>query len=405
MCFVCGERTVDVNAINFDSKIVSMRDRGSSFFALFFSRKTEQKLEKSNSMQTLPRTSFSAARAAIPRHQCSRTTTLSSLDCKSSSFNAGRGQKLGISAIDRRPLLPLPLLLTPRRPTSSSSSSSSPSSPCSLAPAATEFLSAAFVPASPGIQPSLVVNAVVFALGARVLSAGLTPLAVAASFLLGTLTFAAFGWRGYLLVCGYFVAGSAVTKLKLAQKQAEGIAEARGGRRAPGSVVGSGLAGALASAAALAFSAKSTNSAGRTSACYALCATAFVASFASKLADTASSEVGKAFGTDAYLSTTLRKVPRGTEGAVSAEGSLAGLAAAAAVSAVSVLIKMIPFKAAVAAALAAVVANAFESLLGATAQSGEKNALLNLSNDAVNAIQICIAATLAAAAAKALSLV
>ena len=221
-----------------------------------------------------------------------------------------------------------------RRSTPSTSTSSS------LPPAATEFLSAAFGQASPGLQPSLVVNAAVFTLGAKVLSAGLTPPAVAASFLLGTLSFAAFGWRGYLIVCGYFVAGSAVTKLRLAQKQAEGIAEARGGRRAPGSVVGSGLAGALAAAAALVIRARPSTSTSALAAAaaqnvngsnndvaLALCATAFVASFASKLADTASSEVGKAFGTKAYLSTTLERVPRGTEGAVSAEGSLAGLAA------------------------------------------------------------------------------
>ena len=36
----------------------------------------------------------------------------------------------------------------------------------------------------------------------------------------------------------------------------------------------------------------------------------------------------QAYGSAAYLSTTLRRVQRGTEGAVSVEGTLAGLAAA-----------------------------------------------------------------------------
>ena len=83
----------------------------------------------------------------------------------------------------------------------------------------------------------------------------------------------------------------------------------------------------------------------------------FVASFASKLSDTVSSEIGKvrfatvpqsphpvmpgkaeigvggyacvqAYGKTTYLITNLQRVPRGTEGAVSLEGSLAGLAAA-----------------------------------------------------------------------------
>ena len=37
----------------------------------------------------------------------------------------------------------------------------------------------------------------------------------------------------------------------------------------------------------------------------------------------------QAYGRTTYLITTLQRVPRGTEGAVSAEGTLAGLAAAA----------------------------------------------------------------------------
>lgn len=40
-----------------------------------------------------------------------------------------------------------------------------------------------------------------------------------------------------------------VTKIKLAQKQKEGIAEARSGRRSPGSVWGSGIAGTACAAA------------------------------------------------------------------------------------------------------------------------------------------------------------
>lgn len=54
----------------------------------------------------------------------------------------------------------------------------------------------------------------------------------------------------------------------------------------------------------------------------------FVASFCSKLSDTVSSEIGKAYGKTTYLITTMRLVPAGTEGAVSAEGTLAGVAAA-----------------------------------------------------------------------------
>lgn len=54
----------------------------------------------------------------------------------------------------------------------------------------------------------------------------------------------------------------------------------------------------------------------------------FVASFCSKLSDTVSSEVGKAYGKTTYLVTTFQLVPRGTEGAVSLEGTAAGALAA-----------------------------------------------------------------------------
>ncbi len=58
----------------------------------------------------------------------------------------------------------------------------------------------------------------------------------------------------------------------------------------------------------------------------------FAASFASKLADTTSSEIGKAYGQTTYLITNLQRVQRGTEGAVSLEGTAAGVAAAAGVA-------------------------------------------------------------------------
>lgn len=63
----------------------------------------------------------------------------------------------------------------------------------------------------------------------------------------------------------------------------------------------------------------------------------FVASFCSKLSDTVSSEVGKAYGKTTYLITTFQLVPRGTEGAVSVEGTAAGILAAFLFSAVALL--------------------------------------------------------------------
>ena len=50
----------------------------------------------------------------------------------------------------------------------------------------------------------------------------------------------------------------------------------------------------------------------------------FLAALATKLSDTCGSEIGKAYGKTAYLVTTWKVVPRGTEGAVSVEGTVAG---------------------------------------------------------------------------------
>ena len=64
------------------------------------------------------------------------------------------------------------------------------------------------------------------------------------AWLLGVIVWTAFGWQGYAVVLFYFFVGSAVTRVGKAQKEAAGIAEARGGVRGPGNVWGSALTGA-----------------------------------------------------------------------------------------------------------------------------------------------------------------
>jgi uncharacterized membrane protein len=44
------------------------------------------------------------------------------------------------------------------------------------------------------------------------------------------------GWRGWTLCVLYLFLGSAVTKVKFAEKEKLGIAEGRGGRRGPENV-------------------------------------------------------------------------------------------------------------------------------------------------------------------------
>ncbi|CAN6558341.1 unnamed protein product [Malus baccata var. baccata] len=172
----------------------------------------------------------------------------------------------------------------------------------------------------PTWQSSVLINLLIFLLGSPILVSGLSASGIGAAFLLGTLTWRAFGSSGFLLVAAYFVLGTAVTKVRMKQKEAEGVAEKRKGRRGPGSVIGSSAAGCVC-----AFLSILGIGGSRYSRLWQL---GFVASFCTKLSDTVSSEMGKAYGKTTYLVTTLKVVPRGTEGAVSVEGTFAGLLAA-----------------------------------------------------------------------------
>tara|TARA_Y200000002_G_scaffold219453_1_gene181105 strand:+ start:1138 stop:1980 length:843 start_codon:yes stop_codon:yes gene_type:complete len=130
----------------------------------------------------------------------------------------------------------------------------------------------------------------------------------------GLMTF--LGWKGYSLCLLFFVLGSSVTKLKINQKKCEGIAEKNNGARGPTNVWGSAAVAMIF--AILSYLNKESSE---------LFKLAYVTSISTKLTDTFQSEVGKAYGKNTFLMTNLQKVPRGTEGAISIEGTLAGILA------------------------------------------------------------------------------
>ncbi|KAK6946606.1 Protein of unknown function DUF92, TMEM19, partial [Dillenia turbinata] len=228
-------------------------------------------------------------------------------------------------------------------------------------------------------------NLLIFIVGSPLLVSGLSMSGIASAFLLGTLTWRAFGPPGFLLVATYFVIGTAATKLKLAQKEAQGVAEKRKGRRGPGSVIGSSAAGCVCAYLSIfgiggeAFT--------------QLWQLGFVASFCTKLSDTVSSEIGKAYGKTTYLVTTFKVVPRGTEGAVSVEGTFAGLLASILLSIIGCLTGQIDAPEAAICIVASQIANFGESILGASFQDKEGYRWLN--NDAVNIINISVGSVLA----------
>jgi uncharacterized protein (TIGR00297 family) len=124
----------------------------------------------------------------------------------------------------------------------------------------------------------------------------------------------------FVALLAFFLIGTACTKLGYARKSAAGLAQEKGGRRGAGHAVANvGVA--------------------------ALCAVACwrglglvplfmgIAALATAAADTVGSEIGKLLGKSAFHPLRFKRVPAGTEGAVSLAGTLAGIAAAFVVAA------------------------------------------------------------------------
>lgn len=206
----------------------------------------------------------------------------------------------------------------------------------------------------------------------------LTPYGYLNALILGVIVWGTLGWRGYLIVMFFFLAGSAITFVGIEQKEAAGIAEERSGMRGAGNVWGSALAATICAIAVM-FCPEPLKP---------LFIMGYVASFCTKLSDTTASEVGKAYGKTTYLITTLKPVPRGTEGAVSLEGTVAGIAGSIVLAIIAWAIGSISLMGIVWCAIAALIATTIESLIGATLESR----FAWLTNDLVNLINTIIGA-------------
>jgi len=119
----------------------------------------------------------------------------------------------------------------------------------------------------------------------------LTPLGYLNAWVLGVIVWGTLGWQGYTIVMFYFLVGSAVTKIGMAEKEAAGIAEKRSGMRGPENVWGSALTATICALITLIVDAPFKE----------LLILGYVASFATKLSDTSASEVGKAYGKSTFL--------------------------------------------------------------------------------------------------------
>lgn len=120
----------------------------------------------------------------------------------------------------------------------------------------------------------------------------------------------------------------------------------------------------------------------------------YVASLATKLADTFASEIGKAYGKTTFLITNLKRVEPGTEGAVSAEGTAAAVLGGFLLSMYGYAVGLIPGLGGVAVSTtAAFVATNAESFLGATLQ--DKPGLGWITNEVINFLNTLIGAGVA----------
>ena len=189
---------------------------------------------------------------------------------------------------------------------------------------------------------------------------------------LGTILWGCIGFLGWISVVIYLILGSLVTKVGFQYKQNIGIAEKRGGRRGPENVWGSAATGVIF---AIMIKLNILNQ--------SILEVAFAASFAAKLADTFGSEIGKRFGSNTFLITTLQKVKKGTEGGISLEGTFASLFGSCLMSYFMLLFGIISTKDHFFIVLiSGFIATLAESIIGARYQ--EK---YHLSNEFVNFIQ------------------
>jgi uncharacterized protein (TIGR00297 family) len=183
------------------------------------------------------------------------------------------------------------------------------------------------------------------------------------------------GPPGFAVLALFVVGGSLLTRLGYGRKRRAGTAEAGGGRRgARNALANAGVATLCALLAALtsleAFAA------------------AFVASLGAAFADTAESEVGQLYGRAPRLITSMRRVPPGTDGAVSLPGTLAGLAAATLTAALGYALGLVEGEASLAfVALAGFLGTIVDSVVGALAP--------RVGNELTNVLCTLVAAALA----------
>ncbi len=240
----------------------------------------------------------------------------------------------------------------------------------------------------PVAWPWLIVNTVLAIVGYAIRGVDLSGAVM--GWVLGCIVIVGGGPPMYSALLAFFVIGTACTKLGYARKLKAGLAQEKGGRRGAGHAIANvGVA--------------------------TLCAIACwrglglvplfmgITALATASADTVGSEIGQLIGRRAFLPLTFRRVERGTEGAISIEGTLTGALAGFLVAALGVSIaahhlapgfvgsvEIVKTHAIAVITVCAVLGSWIESIIGSF-QPNIANGAMNFINTAAGAVLFWIA--------------
>ncbi len=238
---------------------------------------------------------------------------------------------------------------------------------------------------NPGMQliQGLVINAV--AALAAYFGKVISKSGAIGGFIVGVLIYLLTGWNGYVVLVVFFILGTLVTKVKYKEKAEKGIAQEDEGKRGAKHAIANCSAALLMGLVAFIAAFKGNTN------IQTLFLAGFTGAFATALSDTASSEIGQAYGKTTILLTGFKRVPPGTEGAVSLEGTLAGIGASLVLGIVAMVTGVvIGWQGLTAVVIAAFIGNTLESIIGSTIER-----LPFVTNEVTNFINTVIGAGVA----------
>jgi uncharacterized protein (TIGR00297 family) len=191
-----------------------------------------------------------------------------------------------------------------------------------------------------------------FAGGAWLLR-GVTPGGAAAGFVVALAIFVTAGPGGFAALVTVFLIAWFTTRLGAQRKRALGLSQDFSGRSATQVLANLGVTSVFCIVSAIRPD-------------HGIFLLMAIAALAEAAADTAASECGEALSERAYLITSLRPVPAGTDGGISWPGMVSAMAAATIIAAVGSAMHVIPWSTLPAVAGAGFLGSVTDSVLGAT---------------------------------------